>query len=243
MIKRNFPNLLTLMNLLMGCFALVMVFRHDFLLTAVFVSLAAVFDFLDGLLARLLGVTSAIGKELDSLCDIVSFGVVPGFVMYHIISFEVGIRMTQPDQANPSFYLAWSAFLIPLFSALRLARFNTDQRQSYGFIGLPTPANALVVSFFPLALKSETFPVLSALFSNPLFLALFSIVLSLLLVSNFPLMALKFRTFDWTTNRIKYLFLAMVLLSIVFLKFWSAPFLLLIYLTLSGLEKNQNSAT
>ena len=238
MIKRNLPNFVTLLNLLMGCFALVMVFRHDFLLTAVFVSLAAVFDFLDGLLARALKVSSAIGKELDSLCDIVSFGVVPGFVMYHMISFEVGMRSAQ--QNNLTFYLAWSGFLIPLMSAVRLAKFNIDLRQSYGFVGLPTPANALVVTFLPLALKSEKFPLLESVLSQPIALAIIASLLSLFLVSGFPLMAFKFRTFKWSENKIKFLFLGIVFLAIPLLKYWSAPFLLLIYITLSFIDKNEN---
>jgi len=243
MIRRHIPNFLTLMNLLMGCMALVMVFRHDFALTAIFVSLAAIFDFFDGLAARALKVTSAIGKELDSLCDVVSFGVVPGFVMYHMITFEVGSRMLQPNPNHPAFYLAWLAFLIPLLSAFRLAKFNLDQRQSYGFIGLPTPANALVIIFFPLAIKSTVFPALRSFFSQPIVLAILCIVFSTLLISNLHLMAFKFKNLSWRQNKIKFIFLIITFLALALLRFWTAPFLLLIYLTLSRLEKNQNPAT
>lgn len=243
MIKRNIPNFFTLMNLLMGCFALVMVFRHDFSLTAIFVLAAALFDFVDGFVARALHVTSPLGKELDSLCDMVSFGLVPGFVMYHMISFSVGSRMLQPDPNHPAFYLAWSAFFIPLMSAWRLAKFNLDHRQSFGFIGLPTPANALVIVFLPLALKSDSFPALADFISEPVVLSMISLALSVLLVSNVSLMAMKFKSYVWRENKFKYLFLIVLLASVLLLKFWSAPFLLLIYITLSRFEKNENPTT
>jgi CDP-diacylglycerol--serine O-phosphatidyltransferase len=128
-------------------------------------------------------------------------------------------------------------------SAWRLAKFNLDHRQSFGFIGLPTPANALVIVFLPLALKSDSFPALADFISEPVVLSMISLALSVLLVSNVSLMAMKFKSFVWRENKFKYLFLIVLLASVLLLKFWSAPFLLLIYITLSRFEKNEYPST
>jgi CDP-diacylglycerol--serine O-phosphatidyltransferase len=125
-------------------------------------------------------------------------------------------------------------------SAFRLAKFNLDQRQSFGFRGLPTPANALVIVFLPLATNSEQFPFWSNLFSEPWVLTFVTLLLSWLLISDLPLMAMKFKSFSWQDNKVKYLFILFMICSVMFLRFWAAPFLLLIYITLSQFEKKEN---
>ena len=146
--------MLTLLNLLCGCLAIISTFHKSFELTAILLIMAAVFDFFDGFAARLLGVHSELGKQLDSLADMVTFGVVPGFVMYQLIIYAIGSGAAYLGPDEPVWYLAYAGMLIPLFSAYRLAKFNIDTRQSDQFIGLPTPANALLISFLPLLIAA-----------------------------------------------------------------------------------------
>lgn len=140
--------MLTCMNLVCGCLALAMVFRKQFEIASYFIIVASIFDFADGFAARLLGVSGELGKQLDSLADMVTFGLVPGFVMYEMLVFALGTEGIAT--ANPSYWhLAWIALLIPVCSALRLAKFNIDASQSEQFKGVPTPANALFIGFLP----------------------------------------------------------------------------------------------
>jgi CDP-diacylglycerol--serine O-phosphatidyltransferase len=217
-VKRNIPNLITCMNLLCGCLGIVFVFKESNHLaySALFIVMAAVFDFLDGLIARLLNVHSEIGKQLDSLADMVSFGMLPGFMMVGLInaSFQ--------NQQQYSFHLAYLALLIPVFSALRLAKFNIDNRQTDSFIGVPTPANSILIASFPFL------PI-----CNPWLLIAVTIAMSFLLVSEIPLFALKFKDFSWRKNKIRYVFLGAVLLLLIILHFLAIPFIILLYLLLS----------
>jgi CDP-diacylglycerol--serine O-phosphatidyltransferase len=157
-LKRHLPNTLTCLNLLCGCLALTNIFRGDLVTGAYLVGIAAVADFFDGLLARALRVSSPIGKDLDSLADMVSFGVVPGAIMFKLLGMPNGMS-TSTIIGNASFaaLLPFGAFLITIFSALRLAKFNNDTRQTTSFIGLPTPACTLVVASLPLILANDNF--------------------------------------------------------------------------------------
>ncbi len=185
--------------------------------------IAVVFDFLDGFAARLLKATSPIGKDLDSLADMVTFGVLPSFIMYELINLRVH------DQAST--VIAYSAFSIALFSALRLARFNNDPRQSDSFIGLPTPANALLIASLPLI--SVYYPETAAsLFSTGLLVAL-SLVMSCLLVAEIPLFALKFKSFGWRENSMRYVFLIVSALLAAGLQILAIPVIILFYVMLS----------
>ena len=244
--KRNLPNAVTCLNLLCGCLALTQIFSsdpHGLVYGAYFVGLAAVADFFDGLLARALRVSSAIGKDLDSLADMVSFGVVPGAILFHLLQTALF-----GAQANKAFlgaapgglhYLPYVAFLVTIFSALRLAKFNNDTRQTTSFIGLPTPACTLVVASLPLILAHELAghpdaPTwLSSLILNPLVLLGVTVLLSGLLVAELPLFALKFKTLRWADNRRRFLFVLLAAGLLLALRAAAVPLVVLLYVLLS----------
>ena len=198
-LKKHIPNAITCCNLISGCIATVFALMGNFPMALLWIVMGAVFDFFDGMTARLLHVSSPIGKELDSLADDVTFGVAPSAMIYYELC-----AMDYPAFMEPLRpILPYFAFLMAAFSALRLAKFNLDERQHYGFIGLPTPANALF--WGSLILGQHAFLV-SAKF-NALFLLLFMLMFSFLLVAEIPLFALKFKNLSWTDNKIKYIFL------------------------------------
>ncbi len=223
----NLPNVLTLCNLICGCLAIKLVFtiglrdtQSVFLISFGLLVLAAVFDFFDGFAARLLKITTPIGKDLDSLADVVTFGVAPGFIVLQYL--KLYFSLTSLD----SYYLHYLALLIPLFSALRLAKFNNDPRQSLGFIGLPTPANALFFSSLVLVDSNYIHIVpLLVLICIPLF--------CYFMISEIPLFALKFKNFAFKGNEIKYIFLLLCLLMIVLLQLQAMPLIIVLYLLLS----------
>jgi len=196
MIHKHIPNAITSLNLFSGCIAIVFAFEGAYLTAALFIALAAVFDFLDGFAARLLKAYSAMGKELDSLADVVSFGVAPGVMAYSFIATQ-SMTMGSPT------WLAWFGFLIPVFSALRLAKFNLDERQTSSFLGLPTPANAL---FWAFGIGSSFNFFLSYNF-DPIVIVIGILISSALLVLEIPMFSLKFKDFQWKGNRLRYYFL------------------------------------
>ncbi|MCF2737356.1 CDP-diacylglycerol--serine O-phosphatidyltransferase [Bacteroides caecigallinarum] len=200
-IIRNIPNGITSCNLFCGCIASYMAFQSDFRLAMLFIVLGAVFDFFDGMSARLLKVSSPIGKELDSLADNITFGLAPSAIVFSLFK-EIHI----PDfMSGVSGCLPYAAFIISVFSALRLAKFNLDERQTTSFIGMPTPANALFWS--SLAICIDESHCMSQYF-NAFYLLLLVVIMSLLLVSELPMFSLKFKNLTWKDNKIKYIFLA-----------------------------------
>ncbi|SET84521.1 CDP-alcohol phosphatidyltransferase family protein [Hymenobacter actinosclerus] len=221
--KKSIPNAVTCLNLFSGCLALCSIFAGNLVAGAYFVALAALFDFFDGLLARALHVSSPIGKDLDSLADMVSFGVVPGAFLFALLT-QAGTDL--PD------WLPYAGFIVTVFSALRLAKFNNDTRQSDSFIGLPTPACTLVVASLPLILENDHFALTPFLLSPWLLLGL-TVLLSGLLVAELPLFALKFKTLRWQDNKVRFIF---ALLSIALLaSLWAVavPLIVLLYVLLS----------
>lgn len=195
----TFPNVLTCCNLICGCIATGTAFYGNYQWAALFILLGAVFDFFDGMAARALGISSPIGKELDSLADVITFGLAPSTIIFHLFH-----QVQYPEWLLPVCkFLPYTAFLMAAFSALRLAKFNTDTRQTTEFIGLPTPANALFWS--SLVLGQYAFLV-SGKF-NAVFLFLFMLLFCLLLVSEVPMLALKFKNFTWKDNKFKYILL------------------------------------
>ena len=187
--KKHIPNFITCLNLFSGCLATYLAFKGNYTGAFVAILLASVFDFLDGFAARLLKAYSPMGKELDSLADMVSFGLAPGAIVFSLLS-ETGLNE----------WLPFLGFLIPVFSGLRLAKFNIDDRQTTSFLGLPVPANAifwagLVYSFSPFLL--DTVWLLLILIG----------VFSYLLISEIPMFSLKFRNVSWTDNQTQYIFL------------------------------------
>lgn len=194
MLKKHIPNTITCCNLISGCIATYFAFQGDYRTALLFIIIGAVFDFFDGMVARLLHVSSPIGKELDSLADDITFGFAPAAIIFSYLS-----ALT----ANSQWPIAFLAFIMAAFSALRLAKFNLDERQTMGFIGLPTPANALF--WGSLVLGQHAFLV--SLKFNAVFLFLFMLLFCMLLVSEVPMLALKFKDLSWEHNKVKYIFL------------------------------------
>lgn len=199
MIKKHIPNAITCCNLMSGCLATAAAFGGFTKTAVLMIIVGAVFDFFDGMTARLLGVSSPIGKELDSLADVVTFGVAPSAILFFLFS-EVQYPAFMAAVVR---FVPYTAFLMAAFSALRLAKFNLDTRQTTSFIGLPTPANALF--WGSLVLGQHDFLV-SHMF-NGLFLFFFMFLFCLLLVAEVPLFALKFKNLSWQDNKIKWIFL------------------------------------
>lgn len=214
---KHIPNSLTCLNLLCGCIGIVFVLEGYPVPAAYFVWAACIFDFFDGFAARWLKASSPIGKELDSLADMVSFGVLPSVMMYTWLS-------NQSDHA----YLPFIAFTIAVFSALRLAKFNIDERQTSSFIGLPTPANALFLTALPFLPEGILMFVQQAWV-----LVVIIIVFSFLLVAEIELFALKFKNFAWRGNELRFAFLGIALVLIVVLNKSSLPVIILLYVLLS----------
>jgi len=199
MIKKHLPNTITCCNLISGCIATGCAFHGHYFWAVAMIVLGAIFDFFDGMTARALGVSSPIGKELDSLADVVTFGVAPSTLVFYLF-YEVHY----PEILSPlKDFIPYTAFLMAAFSALRLAKFNLDERQSTQFIGLPTPANALF--WGSLILGQHAFLVSQKF--NAVFLFLFMLLFCMLLVSEVPMLALKFKDLSWEKNKAKFIFI------------------------------------
>ncbi|MES2796782.1 MAG: CDP-diacylglycerol--serine O-phosphatidyltransferase, partial [Bacteroidota bacterium] len=223
-VKKHIPNTLTLGNLLCGCLALVQVLQNkDIQLACLLMVISLVCDFFDGFLARKLNVSSPIGRELDSLADMVTFGVLPAAILSYIIEYQAGITS----------YLKFFPYLIALFSALRLAKFNIDTRQSDSFIGLNTPANSILIAAIALNLIHSTGDWLSSLFRNHYFVISFVIISSYLLVAELPMFAFKFKNFSWKGNEIRFGFLAFAALILALFQLVGIPWIILAYILLS----------
>lgn len=199
MIKKHIPNTITCCNLISGCVATAFAFSGQLDMALLFIVIGAVFDFFDGMSARLLGVSSPIGKELDSLADDVTFGVAPATMVF----FELGV-MDYPSWLEPArAVLPFFAYVMAAFSALRLAKFNLDERQAMGFIGLPTPANALFWGALTVGacdfIESSPYMVFAVL--------ALVVASSIIMVSEVPMFALKFKHWGWKGNELKYIFI------------------------------------
>jgi CDP-diacylglycerol---serine O-phosphatidyltransferase len=214
---KHIPNFLTCCNLLCGCLGIIFLFEDRDVPTAYFVWAAGLFDFFDGFAARLLKISSPIGKELDSLADMTSFGVLPALFMYTHLEFEV-----------PFSFVPYIGLLIAVCSALRLAVFNLDETQSDSFKGLPTPANTFFITGIPFLAD----PIFDFIHS-PMALVAITIIFSLLLVSRFDLFALKFKNFSWTDNKIRFTFLGLSVLLLALFQLAAIPMIILLYIALS----------
>lgn len=219
--KKHIPNALTCANLFSGCIGVVFAFKGDLNIAAYAVLISGICDFFDGFAARLLHVKSPIGKELDSLADMVSFGFLPGVVMFQLLS--------QSDFSSP--YLPYLGFMMTIFSALRLAKFNIDTRQTEDFIGLNTPMNTLFIVSLPFIQKD--YP---ALIGSSILLVAITVIMSFLLTSEIRIFSLKFNSFKWEPNKIKFIFLILSAILIAFLQFAAVPFVLVLYIALSLLH-------
>ena len=198
-IVRNIPNSITCCNLISGCIATYNAFLGDIRMALLWIIVGAVFDFYDGMSGRLLKVSSPIGKELDSLADDITFGFAPSAIIFYelsIMEYPSELLMLKP-------YLPYFAFVMAAYSALRLAKFNLDERQSLGFIGLPTPANALF--WGALFVGAQNF-MESTAYMLPVVLLMIC-VSCWLLIAEVPMFALKFKQWGWKGNEVKYIFL------------------------------------
>ena len=227
-LKKHLPNAITCANLFSGCIGIVLAFKGELIAASYAIFLSAIFDFFDGLASRVLKSFSGIGKDLDSLADMVSFGVLPAVIMYQLL-----LQARQIDNISP--YLNFIAFLIPVFSALRLAKFNVDTRQAEHFIGLPTPANAILIASFPLILDHQNRYFTPSL-QNPYVLSVLIISMCSLLVIEVPMMSLKFKNRDFNKNIFRYLLLLFSAILILFFKFAAVPVVIVFYIILSFIQ-------
>lgn len=229
--RKHIPNTITCLSLASGCVAIVMAFEANYLWAALWVIIAAVFDFLDGFAARLLKAYSPMGKELDSLSDLVSFGVAPGMIVFRLLT-EICPALPL-DVFAP--YIPYLAFVIPVFSGLRLAKFNIDERQTTSFIGLPVPAHAL----FWASLIYELHPIAAthAAYFVPAIL-LVALGTSLLLVSEIPMFSLKIKSLSWKGNEVRYLLVIAAILFVALWGFLGVAGTIFLYVVLSLVKKN-----
>jgi len=242
---KKIPNLFTLLNLVFGCLAIIFILQNGITalvnpdgtqyismpektsVASLCIGMAALVDFLDGLVARLFKATSPLGKQLDSLADVVSFGVAPGLILYQLL------RMSYSGQENGiDVSLGWllPALIFPCAAAYRLARFNIDESQQYGFKGMPTPAAGLLIASLPLIGWYTTSSVIAGLTVNKWVLYGIIVVVSWLMASNLPLMALKFQDSTVRGNWPKLLLVALAVLAAIFLKWLAAPVVFIFYI-------------
>ena len=248
--KRHIPNLITLLNVLCGCIATVFAVLNQLELAAIFVFLGIFFDFFDGLAARALDVKSELGLQLDSLADVITSGLVPGVVMFQLL----GMSMTGGWNADSLFDvqspeiglstvlnpLPLLGFLITMASAYRLAKFNIDENQTSSFIGLPTPANALLILSLPLILLFQNNDVLNGIILDQWFLIGMTFLSAYLLNAPIELFALKFKNLSFKDNALRYIFLTISLVLLITLQFLAVPFIIAFYV-LSSVVANFSS--
>lgn len=225
-IIKHLPNFITLCNLFCGCIGIIVVLDGHITYAAYLIWLAAILDFFDGFAARLLNAYSPIGKELDSLADMVTFGVLPSIIMFALL---------QERMADT--YWPWIAFVIAACSALRLAKFNIDTRQTDSFIGLPTPANALFISALPFVIAGNSF--MAPLIDNATVLIALTLVFSYLMVAEIKLLALKFKNRSWQDNKARFVLLVLSAILILLFQVQGIPLVIVLYLLLSIASNNK----
>lgn len=237
-IKKQIPNFITLLNLSSGLIALVYVFNDNIEMSFFWVSMGIFFDFWDGFAARSLGVSSPLGLQLDSLADMVTSGVVPGLVMYQML---VNIQQNQEayNLTPETYYMGivpYLGFLITLGSAMRLAKFNVDTRQTDSFIGLPTPANALFILSIPVIIYTSDSDWVKNLLSNPYVLVFISAFSAFIMNAELPLFSLKIKNKTWKDNKLSLFFLGTAVVLLLFLHFLAVPIIIGFYILLSILR-------
>lgn len=236
-ITKHIPNTITCLNILSGSIASLLAIEGYLFPAALFIIIAAVFDFMDGLFARLLSAYSEMGKELDSLADMLSFGFAPATIAFSYMRLAVlgdtGAAFTPETLSYSQMAILLSAFIISVFSGLRLAKFNVDTRQTSSFIGVPTPANAMFWASLPILLHFGDYPMIESLLANQWIIMAAVIATSLLLVSEIPMFALKVKSLKWQENQIRYLFLITLVTLAILLKWLVIPLILFVYIFFS----------
>lgn len=243
-IKKQIPNFITLLNLLAGIIAVMLAVEGKLMLAGIFVLIGIFFDFFDGLVARLLKVQSELGKQLDSLADMVTSGVVPGIILYQLLKDTSGIWNEKALLATSFFtegfsFLPLIGLVFSLAAAYRLANFNIDERQTSSFIGLPTPAATLFVISLPFIMKYSSMECAINFIQNKWFLIGITILLSYLMNANLPLFALKLKDLSWKNNGIIYIFLLLSLVLLITLKFVAVPVIIVLYILFSVVKKTK----
>ncbi|MFH7004568.1 CDP-alcohol phosphatidyltransferase family protein [Flavobacterium bizetiae] len=227
-IKKHIPNLITLINLFCGCIAVVFVSQGDYLMAFYFVCLGIFFDFFDGFFARLFKVSSPLGLQLDSLADMVTSGVVPGYIMFTMFA-----KSANPHEVISSVFIPFLGFIVTLGSCYRLANFNIDTRQTDSFIGLPTPANALFILSLPLVLEYSDSLIVFEILSNRWVLLAITLCSAYILNAEIPLFALKIKKFTVKDNVLQIVFLLISLLLVITLQYMAIPLIIIFYVLLS----------
>jgi len=233
--KKHIPNIITTINLICGCLAITTAFDGNLYVSSYLIIVASACDFLDGMAARLLKVSNALGEQLDSLSDMISFGVAPGIILYQFTRHLNSVNEVQLLTDHP--WLFYIAFLIPVFSSFRLAKFNIDTSQTDGFIGLATPANAnffifiVIMYFYPdlpqiIPTKNLIIPIIS----NPLIMLGLGVIFSFLLVANIPMFSLKVKSLRWTGNELRFTFLGLFILLLILVNIVAFSAIVLIYI-------------
>jgi CDP-diacylglycerol--serine O-phosphatidyltransferase len=253
---KNIPNLFTLLNLFFGCIAVILILQNGITIlsgpegaqyitmpekiwvASLFIGLAGLVDFLDGLVARIFKATSPMGKQLDSLADLVSFGVAPGMILYQLLRLSFA---GQENGLDVSFLWLLPSLLFPCAAAYRLARFNLDTSQQYGFKGVPAPAAGLLIASLPLISWYTNSPVVVAALSNKWVLYGLIGLVAWLMISKLPLMALKFKDYSVKGNMPKLVLLALAVVSAIFLRWLAVPVVFLLYITVSLLTAKKNA--
>lgn len=253
---KHLPNLFTLLNLVFGCLAVVSLLQNGITIyssaegktwidipeqvwmASLYIALAAVVDYLDGFVARLFKATSELGKQLDSLADLVSFGVAPGMITWQFLRMSFATSEQSLDQ--PLLWLM-PAFLLPAAAAYRLARFNIDNSQTFSFKGMPVPAVGLFFATLPLVYWNVDIPWVHELLLNKWFLYGLALLFSWLMISTLPLMAFKFTHYRWKGNQYKYLLLLISIAAIVVLRWLAGPVIIAAYVALSLLHKKMKA--
>ena len=225
-IKKHVPNIITLLNLFCGCIAMVFVSNQEFEMAFFFVFLGIFFDFFDGFFARLFKVTGELGLQLDSLADMVTSGVVPGYVMYFLLA-------NSQHELSSSPYVPFLGFIITMGSCHRLAFFNIDTRQTDSFIGLPTPANSLFILSLPLVIKYSDSLAVFEILSNQGVLLLITAFSAYILNAEIPLFSLKIKKFTFKDNLLQIIFLTLSVLLLVFFQYAGVPLVIIGYVLLS----------
>lgn len=234
---KHIPNSITCCNLLSGCISIVLMCNGYAVAAGAMIFVAAVLDFFDGFAARLLKAYSPLGAQLDSLSDVVSFGVAPSFIIYHYLSQQPAASSLSLEIAGFNI-IPFFAFLLAIFAEIRLAKFNIDDRQTTSFIGLPTPAMGLFVASLPFTLKNESLAFMGNLMTNPYFLLAIVVLFSFLMVSEIPFFSLKIKNLKFKENKHIYILAIFAVVAFVFLGFAAIPFVMMFYVVEAVLIRN-----
>ncbi|MBN9385160.1 MAG: CDP-alcohol phosphatidyltransferase family protein [Chitinophagaceae bacterium] len=251
---KNIPNLFTLLNLFFGCIAVIFTLQNGIAImynadgtqyigipervgiASLFIGLAGLIDFLDGLVARIFKATSPLGKQLDSLADVVSFGVAPGMILYQFLRMSFARQLNGLDVSPLLFF---PALLFPCAAAFRLAKFNVDETQRYGFKGVPTPAAGILVASMPLIYWYSGNDTVISLLLNKWLLYGVILLLSWLMTSNLPIMALKFSDYTLKSNLPKLILVVLAIIAAIFLRWLAVPVVFIFYIIVSLLAEKK----